>query len=156
MLGLIPALTGCTHLKQFFGINAAPLDEVPPEATEGEFPPVMPEMEELSEAVPAANSSSAPEASFVPAFAADPPELLYRPVPMFQESADLDAIAGSEARFRIVVNEAGAVLEAVLLETTHPANVTAARDAILQSRYRPMRTPQGFAIQVTLEETLEF
>ena len=101
-------------------------------------------------------TEATPMPSFLPVFTADPPELLSRPIPMFHESADLDAIAGSSVRFRIMVDEEGAVVEAELIETTHPGNVAAAREAILQSRYRPVRTPQGMAIRVTLEEALEF
>ena len=91
-----------------------------------------------------------------PAFAADPPERIHRPVPVFPPWTDIDEILGSHAVFRIDIDEGGNVIRAELLETTAEDNVEPAREALLESRYRPVLSPAGVPVRATIVERIEF
>ncbi|MCC5840834.1 MAG: hypothetical protein JJT96_11975 [Opitutales bacterium] len=89
-------------------------------------------------------------------FAAEPPNLLSRPVPVFPDWADFDEIIGAEARFRIWLDAEGRVTRAELVEASAEVIVEPVREALLASRYRPVLTPDGFPVAVSFEETIVF
>ncbi|MCC5804821.1 MAG: hypothetical protein JJU00_00710 [Opitutales bacterium] len=125
---------------------SAPYDADPPRATP---PPDKPEPE------PVLPAESFPK-QLPAAFAAEPPVRTHRPVPVFPHWADIDEILGSHAVFRVDIDERGNVLRAELIETTAEDNVEPAREALLESRYRPVRSPAGVPIRATIVERIEF
>ncbi len=141
--------------------EAAPPVASPPEPAAADITaealpaPAEPPPAEPVQPVPA--SPDEPQPGHLPAaFAADPPERIHRPVPVFPRWADIDEILGSHAVFRVDIDEGGNVLHAELLETTAEDNVEPAREALLESRYRPVRSPAGVPVRATIVERIEF
>lgn len=134
---------------------APPPPEPPAEAAPPVASPPEPAAADITaEALPA---PAEPQPGHLPAaFAADPPERIHRPVPVFPRWADIDEILGSHAVFRVDIDEGGNVLHAELLETTAEDNVEPAREALLESRYRPVRSPAGVPVRATIVERIEF
>lgn len=128
--------------------GSAAVDSPPAADLTGELSPEErpPEEEPLADAGPALPWE----------FAAEPPNLLSRPVPVFPDWADFEEIIGAEARFRIWLDAEGRVTRAELVEASVEIVVEPAREALLASRYLPVVTPDGFPVAVSFEETLQF
>lgn len=120
-------------------------------------PPGVPPEEPLAEKAPVDEGASEPLGTALPMqFAAEPPRLLSRPVPVFPDWADFDEIIGAVARFRVWIDAEGQVSRVELIDASAKAVVDPVREALLASRYTPVITPEGFPVPVSFVETVRF
>ncbi|MFW6354783.1 MAG: energy transducer TonB [Verrucomicrobiota bacterium] len=92
----------------------------------------------------------------MPTFEAPRPERRSMPVPVFPESVDFAEVVPGWVDLRVTIGLSGEVLEAEVLEASHPALADPARVALEQARYRVVRDPVGRPVQVTIRERIEF
>lgn len=90
------------------------------------------------------------------AFKGEKPVRLSMPVPVFPEGVVFDPLIPGWVEFEVAIDQEGSVVEAVLTGRSNEALVRPAREALLQAKYTPVVDFNGYPVQVSFRERVEF